>query len=75
MCTEFGLILGLGLPAIHVAWEAVIVLAFWRFWRSGRPGGTSNLASDLAPIWRGRSGESLAVLATAPFWRPSRSDG
>ena len=39
------------------------VLAFWPFWRSGRSGGTSNLASDLAPIWRG------------PFWRESSRSG
>ena len=53
-------------------WEAVIDLAFWRSGGSGVP-------ADLAgppiwlPIWRrsggGRSGENLAVLATAPFWR------
>ena len=49
--------------------ETVIYLAFWPFWCSGQPGGTSNLASELAPIWRAQSGESLAVLATAPFWR------
>ena len=44
-------------------WEAVIDLAFWPFWRSGQPGGTSNLASELAPIWRG------------PFWRESGLSG
>ena len=53
-------------------WETVIDLAFWRSDGSGVP-------ADLAgppiwlPIWRrsggGRSGENLAVLATAPFWR------
>ena len=61
--------------ALSTDWEAVIVLAFWPFWRSGQSGGTSNLASDLAPIWRGpfwresgRSGDR-PVLATAPFGR------
>ena len=61
-----------------IGWEAVIVLAFWR---SGRSGVLTVLAGPpiWLPFWRrsggGRSGESLAVLATAPFWRPSRSDG
>ena len=59
-------------------WEAVIVLAFWR---SGRFGVLAVLAGPpiWLPIWRrsggGQSGAILAVLATAPFWRRSRSDG